>query len=238
MFPEGSSGKVLKALASIHHEGICRPVLLGYRETIHAKIRELELDDLLTLPIIQPSKDEKYTAYTEDFYNLRKRKGVLYTEAERLMADPYYFSSMAVRKGDAHGLISGAQNIYPNCVRPILQVIGTGRGRTASGLNIVLHGDRMIFLADTTLNIDPNSEQLAAIAIHAARVALYFKMEPRIAFLSYTNFSGDGKNPSKMKEAARLVKERHPEIMVDGEMQAEHRGESRYYASDIPFQWN
>lgn len=221
MFPEGGSGKVLKALNSVIHEKICRPILLGYPDVIQNKIRELELNDLLELPIIQPSKDSKYEQYVRDFYELRKRKGVLYTEAERLMADPYYFSAMAVREGDAHGVISGAQNIYPNCVRPILQTIGTGRGRVASGLNIVLHGDRMIFLADTTLNIDPTAEQLAAIAIHAARVALYFKIEPRIAFLSYTNFAGQGKNPEKMKEAARLVKERHPEIQVDGEMQAD-----------------
>lgn len=221
MFPEGGSGKVLKALASIHRENICRPVLLGYPEQIKAKIRELELDDLLSLPIVQCSKHKHYEKYVSELFELRKRKGVGYNEAERLMADPYYFSAMAVRMGDAHGLISGAQNTYGNCVRPILKIIGTGRGKVASGLNIVLVGDRILFFADTTVNVDPTAEQLAAIAVHAARVAMYFKIEPKIAFLSFTNFAGEFANPKKMQKAARLVKDKHPELMVDGEMQAD-----------------
>lgn len=221
IFPEGASGKVLKALASLKNENIVRPVLLGYPDVIKEKINELELDDLLDVPIVQPSKHKHYRKYVDQFYEKRKRKGVLYTEAERLMADPYYFSSMAVQNRDAHGLVSGAQNSYANCVRPILKIIGTGRGKVASGLNIVLIGDKILFFADTTMNVNPTAEQLAAISIHCARVAMYFKIEPKVAFLSFTNFTGEFENPKKMQQAARLVKERHPELTVDGELQAD-----------------
>jgi malate dehydrogenase (oxaloacetate-decarboxylating)(NADP+) len=221
IFPEGTSSKVLKALASIHREKICRPVLLGYPELIKERIKELELDELLEVPIVQPSKHKHFDKYVTELYELRKRKGVLRAEAERLMADPYYYAAMAVRMGDAHGTISGAQNVYANCVKPILQVIGTGRGKVASGLNIVLHGDRILFFADTTMNINPTAEQLAAIAVHASRVAMYFKIEPQIAFLSYSNFAGEFESPKKMQEAARIVKAKHPDLVVDGEMQAD-----------------
>ncbi len=221
IFPEGSSSKILKALSSIHREKICRPVLLGYPEIIREKIKELELDELLELPIVQPSKHKHFEKYSNELYELRKRKGVLSTEAERLMSDPYYYAAMAVRMGDAHGTISGAQNVYANCVKPILKVIGTGRGKVASGLNIVLHGDRMLFFADTTMNVNPSAEQLAAIAVHASRVAMYFKIEPQIAFLSFSNFAGEFESPRKMQEAARIVKSKHPNLVVDGEMQAD-----------------
>ena len=221
IFPEGGSSKILKALSSLHREKICRPVLLGYPEQIRERIQELELDELLDVPIVQPSKHKHFAKYCDELYELRKRKGVLFTEAERLMSDPYYFAAMAVRMGDAHGTISGAQNTYGNCVKPILKVIGTGRGRVASGLNIVLHKDRILFFADTTMNINPTAEQLAAIAVHASRVAMYFKIEPRIAFLSYSNFAGEHESPRKMQEAARILKSRHPDLVADGELQAD-----------------
>jgi malate dehydrogenase (oxaloacetate-decarboxylating)(NADP+) len=221
IFPEGNSSKILRALNSIHHENIIRPVLLGYPEVIKAKIKELDLEELDDVPIVQPSKHKNYEKYVNALYESRRRKGVLMAEAERLMADPYYFAAMAVKMGDGHGMISGATNNYANCVRPILQVIGTGRGQVAAGMNMVLIRDRILFFADTTMNIDPTAEQLASVAIYVSKVAQYFKIEPRIAMLSFTNFTAEHTSPKKMKEAARLVKERHPELIVDGEMQAD-----------------
>jgi malate dehydrogenase (oxaloacetate-decarboxylating)(NADP+) len=221
MFPEGTSTKVLKAIHEIMPEGIIRPVLLGYPDVIESKLKELDLDDLASVPIIQPSKHKDFGKYVQMLYDERKRKGMLLAEAERVMADPYYFSAMAVRMGDAHGLISGATNNYATCVRPILRVIGTGRGQVASGLNILLVQDRMIFFADTSVNIDPSAEQLASIAIYVSKVAQYFGVEPRIAMLSFTNFTGESASAKKMQMAAKLVRERHPELQVDGEMQAD-----------------
>lgn len=221
IFPEGASTKILKALNSIHHENIIRPVLVGYPDVIQEKIKNLELEELGDIPIVQPTKHKNYDRYVQALYEARKRKGILMAEAERLMSDPYYFAAMAVKMGDAHGLVSGAKNNYSNCVRPILQVIGTGRGQVATGMNIVLIQDRVLFFADTTVNVDPSAQQLASIAVYVSKVAQYFNIEPRIAMLSFTNFTGEHANPKKMQEAARLVRENHPELIVDGEMQAD-----------------
>jgi malate dehydrogenase (oxaloacetate-decarboxylating)(NADP+) len=222
IFPEGSSSKVLKAVASVQPEGIIRPVLLGYPEQIKEKIRELELEDnFKDVPMIHMSSHKHFKKYVDAFYDERKRKGILYAEAERLIANPYYFSAMAVKMGDAHALVSGSQNTYANCVRPILQIIGPGRSGVASGMNMVLFEDRLIFFADTTVNIDPSAEDLAAIAVHVAKVARYFGLEPKVAMLSYTNFTAETASPKKMRDAARILKETQPNIIVDGEMQAD-----------------
>jgi malate dehydrogenase (oxaloacetate-decarboxylating)(NADP+) len=221
VFPEGTSSKILRALNSLQHEKIMNPILLGYPEMVHAKIKELELDELKDVPILHPSKDKNYQKYVQAFYEGRQRKGILMAEAERLMADPYYFSAMAVKMGDAHGLVSGSTSNYANCVRPILQIIGTGRGQVAAGLNMVLINDKMLFFADTTVNINPTAEQLSYLALYVSKVAQYFKIEPRIAMLSYTNFQGQHESPRKMQEAARILREKHPELIVDGEMQAD-----------------
>ncbi len=198
-----------------------RPVLMGDREAITQKIKELELDNLKNVEIVHPRNDARFAAYAQDLYDMRKRKGVMKAEAERLMVDHNYFASMAVHKGDADAFVTGATMNYAECVKPILEIIGSGRSKVASGLNMVLVKDKMLFFADTTMNIDPTSEQLASIAIHASKVAKYFGLPPKIAMLSFTNFAGQKANPRKMQEAARLVKQRHPELIVDGEMQAD-----------------
>jgi len=220
-FPEGRSTKILKALNTIIGENVVQPVLMGYEEMVRAKIKELELDHLKEVEICHPSKHPRYMEYVHLLYEMRKRKGVMKAEAERLMADPNYFAAMAVHQGDADGMITGATMNYSECVRPILQIIGPGRSHVASGLNIVIIKDRLLFFADTTVNIDPTAEQLASIAIHASQVAKYFNLEPKIAMLAYTNFMGREGNPGKMKEAAQIVKRRRPDLIVDGEMQAD-----------------
>lgn len=221
IFPEGASTKILKAINMLKNEKVIRPVLLGYEETILKKIKEMELDNLTGVTIWQPNKHPRFDEFVNRFYELRLRKGVMKAEAERLVSDPYYFSAMAVALGEVDGLVSGATHPYSECVRPILEIIGTGRRQTISGLNFVLWQDRMIFFADTTINIDPTAEQLASIAIHAARVAKYFKIEPRIAMLSFTNFTAAKESPRKMRKAAELVREKCPDLIVDGEMQAD-----------------
>ena len=220
-FPEGRSSKVLKALNSILGEKICTPVLLGDIERVKGKIKELELEHLDDVKIIAPSKDPNFKRYVSLLFEARKRKGITLAEAERLMYDSNYFASMAVQVGDADAMVTGATMNYADCVRPILEIIGSGRSRVASGLNLVLIKEKMLLFADTTMNIDPTAEQLASIAIHASKVAKYFGLVPKIAMLSYSNFSGKGTNPRKMREAAQLVKGRHPDLVVDGEMQAD-----------------
>lgn len=234
-FPEGKSTKILKALNTVVNENIIRPVLIGDTEEVKAKISELELDRLDDVPILQPSRAPRYAHYIQRFYELRARKGIMRAEAERLMQDNNYFAAMAVEEGDADAFVTGATMNYSECVRPILEIIGPGRSKVASGLNIVLVKDRVLFFADTTINIDPTAEELAAIAVHASRVSRYFGYPPRIAMLSFTNFVGKQLSPRKMKRAAQLVKQSHPDLIVDGEMQADTAVNSGIVERIFPF---
>lgn len=221
VFPEGASGKILKALTQIVEEKICEPVLLGYPEKVKEKIRDLELNNLENIEIIYPRECPHYKSYAEELHKRRQRKGVTYQEAERLMADPNFFASMMVDRGDADGLVSGATIKFSDAVKPVLHTIGVAKDAVPCGLNFVLLEDRFLLLTDTTVNIDPSAEELATIALQAARVAEYFNQEPRIALLSYTNFSNSGGSPAKMRRAAALIKEKRPDLKVDGEMQAD-----------------
>src|SRR6185503_9079115 len=137
-FPEGRSSKVLKALNSILGEKICTPILLGDIERVKNKIKKLELDHLDDVKIIEPSKDSNFKRYVNHLFEARKRKGITLAEAERLMYDSNYFAAMAVQVGDADAMVTGATMNYADCVRPILEIIGSGRSRVASGLNLVL----------------------------------------------------------------------------------------------------
>jgi len=205
----------------LKEEDIITPILLGYPEVINAKIKELDLDNLADVEIIHPTDHINFADSIETFYQMRQRKGILRAESERLMARPTYYSTMMVHKGLADGLVTGAAHNYADAIMPILQIIGTGKRKVASGLNIVLVQDNLYFFADTTVNINPTADQLATIALHSARVADHFGVEPRVALLSYSNFNGRSAESKKMKAAVNLIKERHPHIIVDGEMQAD-----------------
>jgi malate dehydrogenase (oxaloacetate-decarboxylating)(NADP+) len=221
IFPEGNSSKILKAVSLLVDEQICKPILLGYPEQILQKIKTLEIHNLENVEIIQPSAHVNFKTYASELHNRRARKGVQLAEADRLMRDPNYFAAMMVDRGHADGMVTGASLNYADAVRPILQTIGTARDGVAAGMNLILLEDRFLLLADTTVNVDPSAEQLATIALQCARVCEYFDVEPRIAMLSYANFSGSGGSPAKMKKAVELVKAKRPDLIVDGEMQAD-----------------
>ena len=235
IFPEGSSERILKALNTIHNEKIIEPILVGYENEIHLTIERLELENLSHIQIHRPSISPNYRKYVEHLHQMRHRKGVMHAEAERLILDPHYFASMAVHLGYADGLIAGATQNYADCVRPILEIIGTTKDSFASGLIIILFKDRMFFLADTTVNVNPTAQQLATAAIHASQVARFFGAEPRVAMLSYSNFVSKHENPRKMKEAALLVKQAEPDLIVDGEMQADTAVNSDIMKRIFPF---
>lgn len=219
VFPEGRSEKVLRAVQMLANENIVEPILVGYEPRIREKIKELDLNSLNNVTIVDPTKDKRYFAFVEQYYEDRKRKGVLLQEAERRLIDSNIFSGMMVTAGEADALISGSTQNYADAVKPILDVIGAKR--IASGMNLVLVKNRMLLFADTTMNIDPTAEEIASIAIHASRIAGFFKMKPKIAMLSFTNFTSKGENPQKMQKAVDIVRSRYPEIIVDGEMQAD-----------------
>ncbi len=221
IFPEGDSSKIIKAVHRAMDENFMIPVLLGSPSEYKRRIEEFGFDNMRDIEVINPVDHPKFKEYVQLLYDKRKRKGMMQREAERLLKNPDYFAAMMLDTGAADGMVTGATQNYADCVRPILQIIGAGRRRTASGLNIVMFKDRMILFTDTAVNINPTAEQIASIAIHAARVAEYFGIEPRIAMLSYSNFTSQGTNPSKMLEAAEMVRKNYPHLKVDGEMQAD-----------------
>jgi malate dehydrogenase (oxaloacetate-decarboxylating)(NADP+) len=235
VFPEGTSTKILKALNSIVPEGLCRPVLLGYEDQIRALIKEHELEALHDIEIIHPSRSKNFQAYGEKLFEIRQRKGVMLREAERLMADPQYYAAMMVNMGDADGLITGSTLNYAYAAKPILRVIGHKEGSVAAGVNIVILDDRMLFLADTTMHVNPTAEEVAKIAELTASVARRFGVTPKVAMLSYSNFSANATTPRKMAQAAQILKSTQPELIVDGEMQADTAVNEDILANLFPF---
>ncbi len=220
-FTEAHSEKVLKACNIILEEGIARPVLYGYPDVVKKKIASLGLTQLADVEIHRPSQHPNLNLYAQTLYEMRKRKGVNLPEAMRLMADPNYFGTMAVHLGDLDAVINGATQNYATSVKPILEIIGKTKAGVASGLIIVVLKDKVLFFSDCTLNVNPTAEELASIAIDAAEIAQYFEIEPRIAMLSYSNFTAKHESPQKMKRAAEIVKDKFPHLAVDGEMQAD-----------------
>lgn len=221
VFPEGASQKILKSLPTLIDEKICEPILLGRKEIIHTAMDELGLEVLKSVTIIDPLDCSHHEAYSEELYELRSRKGVQRAEARRLMRDPNYFGSMMVRRGDADGVVSGATQNYADAVRPILQIIGVAKDKVAAGVNIALIEDRILLLADTTTNINPDSETLAKIAAQCAEVMHYFGHTPRVAMLSFSNFTGANGTPAKMKRAYEILSAQYPTLIVDGDIQAD-----------------
>jgi len=236
IFAEGESLRVLKSVNRIVEEGFAVPILLGNPDKIRKLAAEQGLDDIAQVKIINHLEpDATLERYTQALYQKRHRKGVMLREAQRLLLDTNYYAAMTVEMGDADGMITGSTMKYKEAVKPILQVIGPGRRKTAAGLNIVLIRDKLMFFADTAVIDNPTAEQVANVAIYTSKVAEYFDIKPKIAMLSYTNFTSKEASPRKMAEAARLVKTAHPEYIVDGEMQADTAVNPRVVDSIFPF---
>ena len=221
VFPEGNSKRTLKAINMLYEEQLMKPVLLGDTKEIRHFIREMELDNMDEVEIINPGQSAQFNKYVKIFYEMKQRKGILKKEAARLMKDSNYFGAMMLELGAVDALITGATQNYVDSVRPILQIIGTSKRKIASGVNVILVKDQILFFADTTVNINPNAEDIANIAVHTARVARGLNVKPRIAMLSFSNFTSRQENPRKMRQAAQLVKKWYPNWIVDGELQAD-----------------
>jgi len=237
VFPEGASQKILKSLTTLIEEKICEPILLGSPNIIHKTLDELGLENLKQIKIIDPLMDSKLEDYAEGLYQLRARKGVQKAEARRLMRDHNYFAAMMVKSGDADGIITGATQNYADAVRPILQIIGVAREKVAAGLNLALIDDRLLLMADTTTNINPSAETLAKIGSQCADVMNYFDQEARIAMLSYSNFTSKEGTPEKMRQAAELLKKMRPELIVDGDIQADSAVNLELLSRLFPFSY-
>ncbi len=224
VYPEGENETVLRACDIVLDEGLATPILLGNRQRIETVIAELGLRLHGGVEIIDPKESPRLQEYIDALYELRKRKGMTRYDATRLMTTDYnYFGTMMVRRGDADGMVSGLTHHYPETLRPALQVIGTRPevNKVASMYAMVLE-DRVYFFTDTTVNVEPDSEDLAEIALLAAEEARRLGIEPRVALLSFSNF-GSVRHPlvSKVQKALDLIRQRQPDLQVDGEMQAD-----------------
>ena len=238
VFAEADHLDVLKAAQIVYEEGIAEPILLGRTDIIQELKKELEFD--ADIPIIDPySKDfdERHLRYATKYWESRRRSGTTLYSAKIKMKERNYFGAMMVLEGDADGMISGYSRAYPTVVKPILEVIGKAANvKKVSTVNIMITDRGPLFLADTSINIEPNAEEIAEIAQMTANVAVTFGFEPVIAMLSYANFgSSQHPNARKVREAVRILHEKNPDLVVDGEIQTDFALNKELLESKFPF---
>ena len=235
VFAEGNHTSIIRAAHSIEQAGIAKALLLGNQDHIRELCDRLKLD--FEPEVLNPADSPELDEYIQVLYEARQRKGVTLTMARELMLQENYFGSMMVRTGYADAFISGLTYNYPDVLRPALQVVGVMEDReVVSGVYLMIVNDQLYFFSDATVNINPGVEELASIAINAADVAARFDVEPRIAMISYSNFgSTRGVESDHMRAAAELVKERRPDLTIDGEMQADIAVEPDLMAQLYPF---
>lgn len=237
VFAEADNYKILKAAQIVKDDGIAFPILLGDIEKINALIEEHKLD-LSDVKIIDPRKeDDLCAAYGEVLFKKRQRRGITLYEAKKYMRDRNHFGAMMVELGEADALISGLTKNYPNTIRPALQIIGMDESvKKVAGMYLMLTKQGPIFLADTTVNIEPCAEDLVDITNIVAKSVKKFNITPRIAMLSYSNFgSSETKSAINVREAVRILHERCPDLIVDGEMQANFALNANLLKDNFPF---
>lgn len=234
---EGDHFKVLKAAQIVIEEGIAEPILLGNRDKILRLIEKhnLGIDDI---QIVDPHKDlETCDRYAHLLHKKRQRKGVNYTDALKLMRDRNYFGAAMLEAGDAEAFISGATKKYGDVVKPIFEIIGSAKGTNkVAGMYIMLTKKGPIFFTDTTINENPSVEDIVQITLQTATLLKGVSIKPKVALLSYSNF-GSSKLPDaqKMQAASKILREKHPELLVDGEMQANFALDKKLLKETFPF---
>jgi len=225
VFAEAEHYKILKAAQEVKDEGIAIPILLGREGRIRQLIKDnvLDLDDVQILDPKSYEQSERRNQFGQFLFEKRKRKGMTLPEAQKLMRERNYFGSMMVDQGMADAFISGISRNYPSTLRPALQIIGTEEGvDKVAGMFILNTKKGTLFLADTTININPTAEELANIAMLTAKTVRRFNVVPRIAMLSYSNFgSSMNSKVAKITEALKKINEAEPNLSVDGEIQAD-----------------
>jgi len=234
-FGEGEESKIIRAAAQVQDEGIGIPILIGRPEVIKPKIKEMALD--LDCQIVDPNNFERFEEYVAAFHELRARKGMILPKAYKRVREPTVFGPMMVKMGDADAFVAGLTYEYPEVIRPALQIHHMREGaRLVTGVYIMIVDDRVFLFTDATVNIEPTPEDLAEIACRAAQFAKALELEPRIAFLSFSNFgSTDHPLTTKVRKAVELVKQNRPDLTVDGEMQADTAVVSEIIENRYPF---
>jgi malate dehydrogenase (oxaloacetate-decarboxylating)(NADP+) len=237
VFAEADHIKILKAAQVLQDEKIAYPILLGSREEIERLTKEHGLD-LSECKIIDPREEKERTEKFAKAYHLkRQRKGISYKDAERVMRDRNAFGAMMVEFGEADALVSGLTKDYPKTILPSLQIIGMAEGvNRVAGMYIIMNKKGTFFFADCTVNVDPTANDLVEIIGLAARGVKFFDIEPRVAMLSYSNFgSSKGPIPEKAREAVRMAKLKFPDLIVDGDIQANVAFDTDIQRQTFPF---
>lgn len=239
VFAEADNLKILKAATIIYDEGIAYPILLGDPEKIN-RIADANSIDLSDIPIVDPRSDameSKREFYGELFFKKRQRKGFNHHESMKVMKDRNHFGCMMVETGDADAMLSGLTKNYAEAIRPALQIIGTEEGvKKIAGMYLLLTKKGPLFLADTTVNFHPTAEELADITQMVAKEVRSFNLTPRVAMLSYSNFgSSDSVEARLVAEATRILKQRDPNLIVDGEMQGSLAFNKEILRDNYPF---
>jgi malate dehydrogenase (oxaloacetate-decarboxylating)(NADP+) len=238
VFAEADHLDVLKAAQIAYDEGIAIPILLGRKDAILNLMEEIEFD--AEVEIIDPKSDEELerkNKYAEVYWKNRKRKGVTLYSAEKIMRERNYFAAMMVNEGDADALISGFSRSYPSVVKPMLELIGLAPGATRiATTNVMMTNRGPMFLSDTSININPSANDLTRIAQMTAKVVRMFGMEPVMAMTSFSNFgSSKSQTAIKVREAVEYLHKRHPDLLVDGELQTDFALNSEMLQDIFPF---
>ena len=238
VFAEADNYKTLRAAQIVKEEGIAIPILLGNKEKINSLINEYSLE-IGSVDIIDPQEErnsERYEKFANHLYAKRQRRGVTKSEASKLITNRNYFAASMVEFGEADTLISGLTRNYATTIKPALQVIGAKEGSRLVGMYMMLTEKGPLFLGDTTVNTDPTAQELAEIAVLLNTAVKRFNIKPRLAMLSYSNFgSNDGPTANKVREAAKILHKENPEIIVDGDLQANFALNNDLLTSNFPF---
>lgn len=237
VFAEADNYKILKSAQIVKDEGIAIPILLGNKSIINKIIRENELE-LEGVHIIDPVEEkELFEKFAQNLYAKRGRRGINLFEAQKLMRDRNYFGASMVEFGLADALISGLTRNYATTVKPALQIIGTEAGvNRVAGMYMMLTKRGPVFFADTTINVNPDAQELVDITLLVNKSVKQFNIEPRIALLSYSNFgSNEGDTPHKISQAVSILHSNYPDMIVDGEMQANFALNAGLLKDNFPF---
>jgi malate dehydrogenase (oxaloacetate-decarboxylating)(NADP+) len=237
VFAEADNYKILRSAQIVKEEGIATPILLGNEEKIKRIMRENDLD-LDDVQIIDPRvKCENMEEYAEYLYKKRQRRGVTLFEARKMLSDRNYYGACMVQFGRADALISGLTKNYVPTIKPALQIIGTEEGvNRVAGMYMMITAKGPVFFGDTTVNENPTVQELVDITVLIERSVKQFNISPRVAMLSYSNFgSNEGPIPEKTRETVKILHKQYPDMVVDGDMQANFALNSDLLADNFPF---
>lgn len=238
VFAEADQLAVLKAAQIVYEEGIAIPILLGRTNTIKNLMAEIEFDaDILIIDPKKEKEDDRKNKYAKVYWEQRKRRGVTYYSAQRLMRERNYFAAMMVNEGDADALISGYSRNYPSVVKPMLELIGMAKGTSRiATTNVMMTKRGPMFLSDTSININPSAKELIKITQMTSQIVKMFGMEPVMAMISYSNFgSSTNENATKIREAVSHLHRYYPDMVVDGELQTDFALNAEMLQERFPF---